>query len=353
MLSKEQAATLIRATLDELKQLVSSPDAPRLTESDTKAHFVEKYIEALGYQGLADVSREYFVKNSQEFIDYMLKSGGERILAVEAKALQVALTDKAGAQLVQYCSVEGIEWCVLTNGRELRLYNQYLKGALEEKLLMKLDLLAYNSDEEFEAIFEQMWLISKEGVTTPSGIRTWMQHQQLDKAMRSRLLDPTSTIVKSIRRSLADEEIQVTSETVAQWFRTQLATTVTHLIPMDTVREKARVSYETSSPYASTEASVPRSRLRPRTVVRWPELFASGLLKVGDWLILNTPQGEVRARLIDNQGRVTHEGETMSAGMWGKEVRGWSTINIYDHTFVDINGRRVPVQELRRQALTR
>jgi hypothetical protein len=143
MLSKEQAATRIRATLDELKQLVSSPDAPRLSESDTKAHFVEKYIEALGYQGLADVSREYFVKNSQEFIDYMLKASGERILAVEAKALQVALTDKAGAQLVQYCSVEGIEWCVLTNGRELRLYNQYLKGALEEKLLMKLACLQH------------------------------------------------------------------------------------------------------------------------------------------------------------------------------------------------------------------
>jgi hypothetical protein len=289
MLSKEQAATRIRATLDELKQLVSSPDAPRLSESDTKAHFVEKYIEALGYQGLADVSREYFVKNSQEFIDYMLKASGERILAVEAKALQVALTDKAGAQLVQYCSVEGIEWCVLTNGRELRLYNQYLKGALEEKLLMKLDLLAYNSDEEFEAIFEQMWLISKEGVTTPSGIRTWMQHQQLDKAMRSRLLDPTSTIIKSIRRSLADEEIQVTSETVAQWFRTQLSTTVTHVLPMDTVREKERVSYETP-PQSSAMASRPRSRLPSPTVIHWPELFASGLLKVGDWLILKTPQ---------------------------------------------------------------
>lgn len=231
MASKEAGKTAIRATLDHLKQFLSDPKPPRLSESDTKANFIEKYIEALGYRGLTDITREYYVKNSQEFIDYMLRSGDRLLLAVEAKALQHDLTDKAAAQLVQYCAVEGIEWCVLTNGRELRLYNQYLKGALDAKLIFKLDLVAYNSDQEFDALFEQLWLISKESMSTPSGIKTWMEHQQLDKTLRALLLDATSAPVKSLRRTLADQGINVSPEAVTQWFRMQLASPVTPLLP--------------------------------------------------------------------------------------------------------------------------
>jgi predicted type IV restriction endonuclease len=244
MSSKEQAAASIRATLDQLKQLVSGQKPPKLSESDTKANFIDKYIEALGYHGLADVTREYYVKNSQEFVDYVLRANDEPILAVEAKPLQADLTDKAAAQLIQYCAVEGIEWCVLTNGWELRLYNQYLKGALEAKLILKLDLLAYNSDDEFDAIFEQLWLLSKESMTTPSGIRTWMEHQQLDKAMRSLVLDPTSGVVKYIRRAISERNVQVSSEAVAQWFRTQLTAPVTPLLPTRSVKEPRRPTFD-------------------------------------------------------------------------------------------------------------
>jgi len=255
MASKEHAAASIRAALDQLKQLVSAPKPPKLSESDTKANFIEKYIEALGYRGLVDITREYYVKNSQEFIDYVLKANGEPILAIEAKPLQQDLTDKAGAQLVQYCAVEGIEWCVLTNGWELRLYNQYLKGALEAKLILKLDLLAYNSDEEYEAIFEQLWLISKESMTTPSGIRTWLEHQQLDKAMRVLLLDPTSPAIKYIRRSLTDYSVQVSTEAVAQWFRTQLISAITPMLPVKALREKSRPTYEVPVTEPESDAS--------------------------------------------------------------------------------------------------
>jgi predicted type IV restriction endonuclease len=350
MATREQASTSIRDTLDHLKQIVSGPKPPKLSESDTKANFIEKYIEALGYRGLPDITREYYVKNSQEFIDYVLRANGEPILALEAKALQVELTDKAGAQLIQYCAVEGIEWAVLTNGRDLRLYNQYLKGALEAKLILKLDLLAFNSDEEYEAIFEQLWLISKESMTTPTGIRTWMEHQQLDKAMRSLLLDSTSATVKYIRRALTEHNVQVHAEAVAQWFRTQLTTTVTPLLPMVAVQQKARVTYEPPPLTEPLKAGPQQHRPPAFTVIRWPDLFAKELLNIGDWLILKTPEGDVRAQLVDNHGHVSYAGKTMSAGTWGREVKRWSTINIYEHALVEVDGRKVPVQELRRRA---
>ena len=69
------------------------------------------------------------------------------LLAIEAKPLQTDLTDKHAAQLIQYCAVEGIEWAALTNGRELQFFNTFLKPDLAAKRVLRLDLLAFNSDD--------------------------------------------------------------------------------------------------------------------------------------------------------------------------------------------------------------
>lgn len=337
MTEKEQAAATVRGTLDQLKQLVSG-SKPRLSESDTKANFIEKYIEALGYRGLDAVTREYYVKNSQEFIDYVLRANGKPILAIEAKPLQHDLTDKAAAQLIQYCAVEGIEWCGLTNGWELRLYNQYMKGALEEKLVLKLDLLAYNTDEEFNALFDQLWLISHESMTTPSGIRTWMEHRTLDQMMRNLLLDPASAITRSIRRCLAQEGVQVSAETIAQWYRVHLTGPVTPLLPA--------VAAEPPPPAPGTvqtrQSDRPRSRPGPRHVpapsVYWSELVKAGKLRIGDELIVRIHGQESRATLLDDRGNVCYEGTTMSAHQWGLWASGWDSINIYAHAWIERDG---------------
>lgn len=292
MTAKDAARTSIKSTLDQLKQLLSNAKPPKLSESDTKANFIDKYIDALGYKGLAEITREYYVKNSQEFIDYVLRSGDKPLLAIEAKALQIELTDKAAAQLVQYCAVEGIEWCVLTNGWKLHLYNQYLKGGLDAKLLFKLDLLAYNTDEEFDAIFEQLWLLSKESMTTPSGIKTWVEHQQLDKAMRSLLLDPTSAPVKYLRRTLQEHSLYVSAEIVAQWFRTQLTSPVTALLPEQVVPKatKPTILHQTSASLATgtittgdasarTYWVLPAGNRKDATALEWLE----AMLNRGMW----------------------------------------------------------------------
>src|SRR5215217_7464386 len=103
---RHQAAQTVRQTLTKVKQFLAQEKPPKLSEADTKAVFIERYIGALGYEGLEDVVREYYVKNSQEFIDYVLRTDGEPVLAIEAKPLQTDLTDKHAAQLVQYCAVE-------------------------------------------------------------------------------------------------------------------------------------------------------------------------------------------------------------------------------------------------------
>src|SRR5688572_17244593 len=112
----EQAKERVRKTLSEVKAFLNQESAPAINEADTKAFFIEPIILALGWSGIGVVTREYYVKNSQEFIDFVMSGPEGPLLAIETKALRAGLTDKNAAQLIQYCSVEGIEWAALTNG---------------------------------------------------------------------------------------------------------------------------------------------------------------------------------------------------------------------------------------------
>src|SRR5688500_4633385 len=161
----DHAKTMVRHTLDQVKSFLAQEAPPRLSEADTKANFIEPIISALGWTGIGVVTREYYVKNSQEFIDYVMSSTTGPLLAIETKALQSSLTDKAAAQLIQYCSVEGIEWAALTNGRELQFFNTFLRPDLSAKRVLSLDLLAFNNDDEFDALFQQFWQLSRTSMT--------------------------------------------------------------------------------------------------------------------------------------------------------------------------------------------
>src|SRR5688572_14637340 len=208
----DQAKEAIRRTLGQVKAFLAQETPTRLSEADTKANFIEPIIAALGWTGIGVVTREYYVKNSQEFIDYVMAGPSGKLLAIEAKPLTSDLTDKNAAQLIQYCSVEGIEWAALTNGRELQFFNTFLKPDLAAKRILSLDLLAFNSDAEYDALFDQVWQLSRESMTTPAGVRTWLNQRRVDTALRSILLNPSSATIRNLRRSLSDADIRATPQ---------------------------------------------------------------------------------------------------------------------------------------------
>jgi hypothetical protein len=227
----DDARAAVQHTLARAKAFLAQEAPPRLSEADTKANFIEPVVAALGWEGIGVVTREYYVRNSQEFIDYVMVGPNGPLLAIEAKPLQSDLTDKHAAQLIQYCAVDGIEWAALTNGRELQFFNTFLKPDLAAKRVLRLDLLAWNSDEEFAPLFSQVWQLSRQSMTTPTGVRTWLHQRRLDAAIRALLLDPASPSVRQLRKSLADAEIAATPQDIVQWFRTHLGATMAAIGP--------------------------------------------------------------------------------------------------------------------------
>lgn len=338
----EDARTRIRHTLDELKTFLSQDSVPRLSEADTKAFFLEPLLDALGWKGIGVVTREYYVKNSQEFIDYVLfsASGPEAaptpVLSVEAKSLQADLTDKYAAQLVQYCAVEGIEWAALTNARELQFFNTFLRGDLAKKRIMQLDLLAFNSDQEFDAVFEQLWRLSRESITTAS-VRTWLNQLRLESAIRDVLLDPASSTLKSLRKVLMELDVQVTPQELIQWFHS-------HLIPPARAqglrgdsggKPSAPVVPEpkTLVPESLTPAPAPAGRKR-HFGVTLADLVRNGVLVPGTPIVFVGQGKDLAQAQVNDRGEIVWQGRayrTLSdrafAALLGpgrESVNGWT-----------------------------
>jgi hypothetical protein len=215
----EGAKAAIRLLLMETREFLASEAAPKLTEADTKAHFIDPFLAALGWRGIGVVVREHYVRESQEFIDYVMFGPTRPVFAVEAKALQTSITDKHAAQLIQYCSIEGIEWAAVTNGRELHLFNTFLKPDLSAKRVLSIDLLAFANDADFDALFDDVQQLSRDQILSPSGTRAWLHRRRLDTAIRGIISNPQSSTIRQLRRELAAAEVAAPAQEIAQWFR--------------------------------------------------------------------------------------------------------------------------------------
>jgi predicted type IV restriction endonuclease len=78
---------------------------------------------------------------------------------VEPLALDTPLYDHMAEQPLKYANAEGVNWCVLSNGQEWRVYNAFwrIKG-IEHKMLFRISI------DEFIEKMNKLLLLSKESI---------------------------------------------------------------------------------------------------------------------------------------------------------------------------------------------
>lgn len=222
MTTKTEAASRVRTVLQSIKDHLAQPSVPKVNEATTRAHFLNPLLDALGYRSIDDILFEWYLPDGKTFLDYRLVVGGKPRVAVEAKALDVPLTDAHAAQAISYAAILGDEWAVVTNAREWRLYHAFAQTPLADKLILKVDLLAWESDSQFDAVFEQLWLISKDAFETGDGPGSWLASKKLDRLLRSILTDPVSPEVKYLRGKLEQRGVTVSAEQVSAWLKSRI-----------------------------------------------------------------------------------------------------------------------------------
>ena len=114
-----------------------------INEEDTKRVFITPLLQALGWdiQDLEEVKNEYRHRPQYNPVDYALFLLRTPCLYIEAKPLRASLSDhKWISQTIGYAASAGVEWCILTNGDEYRLYNAHAPVEAEQKLFRSVKL---------------------------------------------------------------------------------------------------------------------------------------------------------------------------------------------------------------------
>lgn len=150
--------TTLAETLASVRQKIQRIGSKSINEENTRASLIDPVLRALGWdtEDLEDVQREYKVKSRDKPVDYALLSMRNVRLFIEAKALGGDLDDRRWAnQIMGYATVAGVEWIVLTNGAEYRLYNAHAPVAVEEKLFRRVHV------DDNKAAVETLELLAK------------------------------------------------------------------------------------------------------------------------------------------------------------------------------------------------
>ena len=184
-----------------------------LSEYDTRAEFIDRYLEALGYTELGDIQRGSPVE-SGNFPDYVLRVNGSPRIAIEAKRQGAPLGSKEAAQVVAYCSNLGVRWGAVTDGRYFKLYDAPVLGVPpDERLVLAVDLADYRDREDFEArIYPALELIAKTELESGAGL----ERRVALGAIRELLTSPSSKTLGALRGELEERNIRLSSSELSE-----------------------------------------------------------------------------------------------------------------------------------------
>lgn len=109
-----------------------------LDESGTRIMINRFLSDVLGYRQLEEIKTEYMIKGT--YADYVVQVNTTRYFLVEVKALSFQLSEKHLRQTVNYGANEGIEYALLTNGRNFEFYKILFEQPISSRLIFALDL---------------------------------------------------------------------------------------------------------------------------------------------------------------------------------------------------------------------
>jgi len=354
----------LEETLPRVRDRIARHRGSPIGEQNTKAALIEPLLRSLGWdaEDPDEVWREYKRRSADNPVDYALLILRTPRLFVEAKGLGENLDDHRWAsQIMGYAVVAGVEWVVLTNGDEYRIYNSHAPVPVEEKLFRSVRI----SDEQARAE-ETLVLLSKERMKENWINVLWKAHF-VDRQIRTAIetlfsaTDPDSGLIRLLGRQVPTLS---TSEIKAALARARI-----HLdFPVEPVPAVNTPPVRLLRPFQRPQLS-PSDAHGPGDGTPWRNISAQDLIGAG----LITPPLELEktylgrrftARL-ETDGQVTYQGETyrslsIAAGVARATVRplppGRTSLQTNGWTFwhfKDEDGRLQRLDVLRQRCFQR
>lgn len=191
---RERLKAAIRKFSKPLADLVSR-DA---NEGDTRLLVTDLLCEGLGYDKYADLTTEYQVKG--EFADYGVRIDKQFIAFIEVKRVTTKLDARHLRQVEMYAVNEGVEWIILTNGVNWKVY--HLTAGLPVAIDLALDVNLLG-EETLQHKTNELFYISKDSLKRRQIDELWKAKRATSpKSLAQVIASPNvvSAIQKELRR---------------------------------------------------------------------------------------------------------------------------------------------------------
>lgn len=181
-----------------------------LDESGTRLMINSFLTDVLGFAAIEEVKTEYMIRGT--YADYVIQTKGIRHFLVEVKSLSLTLSDKHLRQAINYGANEGIEWALLTNGKQFDFYKILFQKPIESRLVFSFDLCDASNLKKCMDIIQ---FLHREAVLNKGLDRLWQKTVALDPKNVSGLLfgKPVinfikRTLNKKFRNKFSESEIE-------------------------------------------------------------------------------------------------------------------------------------------------
>src|SRR5258708_3643311 len=174
MLTKSKQAKLHGALKYYCKKYLNGKSS-ELDESGTRLMINSFLTDVLCFAPIDEVKTEYMIRGT--YADYVIQTKGIRNFLVEVKALSLQLSDKHLRQAINYGANEGIEWALLTNGKNFDFYKILFNKPIESRKVFDFDLA---DPVQVKACVETLQYITKEGIMNKGLHSLWAKTSALD-----------------------------------------------------------------------------------------------------------------------------------------------------------------------------
>ncbi|HZZ92157.1 MAG TPA: restriction endonuclease subunit R [Usitatibacter sp.] len=141
--------------------ILADAHARDINEADTVTIVKDMFADLFGYNKYSELTSEHCIRGT--YCDLATKVDGALGTLIEVKAIGTELRDNHVKQIIDYAANQGVEWVLLTNARNWRVYHVVFSKPIEHELVVDLDFLAVNP--KCDADLERLFLWCKEGWT--------------------------------------------------------------------------------------------------------------------------------------------------------------------------------------------
>jgi hypothetical protein len=166
-----------------------------ISEADTVTVIKDMLTDIFGYDKYAELTSEQQIRGT--FCDLAVRVEGKVYYLAEVKSAGTNLNDNHLRQAVNYGAHQGIEWVILTNAIEWRIYRIKFSQPIDWNEVYSFDIckLSPRSTEDLSKIF----MLCRESISSDSLAEYFRQAQIVNRYVIAELLQ-SDALIGTLRR---------------------------------------------------------------------------------------------------------------------------------------------------------